>query len=281
MAVRANSGNEGGTALARGARAAASSRPHIARPSLLLGRAVVALAFLALWQGLAGRVFPEYLTSNPVDVGRRLVDWIATGYLWPHLFVTVEETLGGFVLGAAAGVAVGVTLGLVRFAGEVAEPFATAAFSLPKVALAPLLVVWFGIGLEMKVVLAALNTFFLVFWSVYTGVRQTDQELVDVVRVMSASRRDLLLKVILPGARPWIYNGLRTGLPYAFVGAIVGEIIASNQGLGYVVQYSASVFDTTGLLAALVVLVFIAVGLNEAVSRHQRRAMRWQVSAEG
>lgn len=246
------------------------------RVRIWVGRLLGVAAFLAAWALAAGRIVDANLSSNPGAVATQLWDWTKSGYIFDQTWVTLKETLVGFLIGGIAGVVSGLALGLHRWSGDVGEPFLIAAYGLPKVALAPVFVVWFGIGITMKVVLAALSVFFLVFFNTYTGVRQTNPEVVDVVRTMGANRRQIIWKVVLPGAKSWIFTGLRLGLPYGFVGAIVGEIVASNKGLGYLVTYSASVFDTAGLMAALVTLIIVTSILNFAIGWQERRSLRWQ-----
>jgi NitT/TauT family transport system permease protein len=241
-----------------------------------LGRALVLAVFIGFWWLASGRIVADNLISNPGAVASQLWDWTKSGYIFEQTWVTLKETLEGFVIGAIAGIAFGVALGIQRWAGDMGEPFLVAAYGLPKVALAPLFIVWFGIGSEMKVVLAALSVFFMVFFSTFQGIRQTDVTVVNVLRTMGADRWQVMRKVMLPGAKPWIYSGLRLGLPYGFVGAIVGEIVASNQGLGYLISYSASVFHTAGLMAALVALAILTTLLNAVITAMERRSLRWQ-----
>ena len=151
-----------------------------------------------------------------------------------------------------------------------------AQYSIPKVALAPLFLIWFGIGLEMKVIMAAATVFFLVFINTVHGVKEIDRALLDAVRLMGGGRRDLLLKVTLPGAMSGLITGLRIAVPYALIGAVIGELVASNAGLGYLINNSASQFDPAGVFAALIVLSVIAAILNQGVTLLARRSVRWR-----
>lgn len=239
-------------------------------------RVVVLAAALAVWQFIAGALDVEFFISKPTEIWAQLQDWVTTGYLWDNLGVTLQATLYGFLLGAVAGIAVGFLLGLIRLLGKLLDPFITAVYSLPKLALAPLFVLWFGIDLEMKVVLTAVIVFFLVFWNTYAGVRETDEELVDVLRVMGAKRRDMIRKVVLPGSLTYIYVGLKLAIPYALTGAVVGELIASNRGLGYILMSAAGAFNTAGVMAALVVLMLIATLMNALLNLTEGHVMRWK-----
>jgi NitT/TauT family transport system permease protein len=150
---------------------------------------------------------------------------------------------------------------------------------LPKVALAPLFIIWFGIGLEMKVILTAAIVFFIVFLNTFTGVREVSSELVAILRLMGAKERHLLTKVVIPSAIVWVFTGLRLSVPYALIGAVVGEIIASNRGLGYLVAHAAGQFDTAGTFAALLSIVILALVLNKIVVLAERRLMPWRASS--
>ena len=193
-----------------------------------------------------------------------------------HASITTVEALAGFLIGGAAGVIVGLVLGRSRILADILDPFLTAIYSLPKVALAPLFVLWLGIGTEMKIVLAAVTVFFLVFLNTYTGVRSVSREQLTVIRLMGASERQLVSKLVLPSAITWVFAGLRLSVPYALIGAIVGEIIASNRGLGYLISNAASKFDTAGVFAALIAIVALTMLLNLAVKTLERVLMPWK-----
>lgn len=241
----------------------------------LLRVGVLAVA-LVLWQLIADGLDIAFFISKPVDVWDQLSDWVTSGYLVDNLGVTLLATLYGFVLGAIAGIVIGFVLGLITILGRLLDPFVTAVYSLPKLALAPLFVLWFGIDLQMKVVLTAVIVFFLVFWNTYAGVRETDKELVDVLRVMGAKRRDMIRKVVLPGSLTYIYVGLKLAIPYALTGAVVGELIASNKGIGFILMSAAGAFNTAGVMAALVVLMVIATVMNTLLNVTEGYVMRWK-----
>lgn len=241
----------------------------------LLRLALLAVG-LVLWQTISQAFDMQFFVSEPTEIWHQLKDWITSGYLLSNLGVTLQATFWGFLLGAASGIIAGVLLGLVDILGRLLDPFITGIYSLPKLALAPLFVLWFGIGLEMKVVLTAVIVFFLVFWNTYTGVRETDAELVDVLRVMGAHRRDVIRKVVLPGSLTYIYVGLKLAIPYALVGAVVGELIASNKGLGFMLMSAAGAFNTAGIMAALIVLMIIAMVMNALLNLTEVYVMRWK-----
>ncbi len=251
-----------------------------ARIRLEVARVGFAVILLASWEVASGRFIDPFWVSRPSAILGRLWLWLSNGYLLNHGSITLQEMLWGFLAGASSGIAVGILLGRNAFLAKLLDPYITAANTLPKVALAPLFVLWFGIGMNMKIIMAAVIVFFLVFWNTYGGVRDVDRDLVDVARILGAKRRQLLTKIILPSALPWIYLGMKIAVPYSLIGAIVGEMIASNRGLGYVLSYSAGQFDTTGLFAGLLVLVFISVVVNEVLNRTQKHMLRWKASQQ-
>jgi NitT/TauT family transport system permease protein len=180
------------------------------------------------------------------------------------------------VIGAAAGAIAGFVLASLNLIYRVLDPFVMALYSIPKVALAPLFIVWFGIGMHMKVLLAAATVFFLVFLNTAAGVREVDRGLIDAVRLMGGNRRDIARKVVLPASMTGVLTGLKVSIPYALIGAVIGELVASNRGLGYLINDAASQFDTAGVFATLVVLSVIAGVLNVFVGLISRRINRWK-----
>ena len=239
-------------------------------------RVALVAALLLIWEWAADRWFDVIFTSRPSEIWARLVQWHQDDILWSNTWVTVQEILYGFALGAAAGVVLGFLLASASLLYRVLDPFIMALYSIPKVALAPLFIVWFGIGMNMKVLLAAATVFFLVFLNTVAGVREVDRGLIDAVRLMGGSRRDVALKVVLPASMTGLLTGLKVSIPYALIGAVIGELVASNRGLGYLINDSAAQFDTAGVFATLVVLSVIASVLNVLVGLISRRANRWR-----
>lgn len=239
-------------------------------------RLALLAAVLIAWQLMSGPVVDRTLVSSPTQVWHQLTAWSADGTLWRNTWITIKEVALGYLLGAVTGAVAGFLITAARLLARVLDPFIMGLYSIPKVALAPLFIVWFGIGLEMKVVLSAATVFFLVFINTAHGVREIDPALLDAARLMGASRRDLLLKVTLPGSMSGVITGLRVAVPYALIGVVIGELVASNQGLGYLINNSASEFDTAGVFAALIVLSVIAAILNQGVTLLSHRSSRWK-----
>jgi NitT/TauT family transport system permease protein len=238
---------------------------------------------LTIWELISGStrdgefaLVDKFWMSQPSDILARLADWIGKGTLWFHMAITLQEMAIGFVIGSVGGVLIGFLLGQNRALARIFDPFIMAFYSIPKLALAPLFILWFGIGLEPKIVLVSTVVFLLVFLNTYSGVRDVDQEVIDVFRLMGASQRDLFTKIVLPSASPWILTGLKLAVPYSLIGAVVGEIMASNKGLGYLLMHSQGQFDTAGLFAAIFILMIMGLLINEIVNRSEERLLRWK-----
>jgi len=254
---------------------AAESR-EIGGIGMLLWQVALALAVLMAWQGASGRLVDSFFISNPLDVGVRLFGWVRDGTIFVHLWATVYATVMGFVIGSLAGVVLGIWLGVSPFTSRLLSPYLNALNALPKVALAPLFVLWFGLGIESKIALAAVLVLFLMFLNTYAGVREVDQDLIDTARLMRATRAQVVTKIIIPSAMSWVFAGLKISVPYALIGAVLGEMIASNRGLGYLVQFSGAQFDTAGVFAVLLVIALLAVVLNFLVELVQDRMQQWR-----
>ena len=244
---------------------------------MVLWQSVLGIAILFVWQGVSGRLVDNFFISNPIDVGRRLLGWTLDGSIFVHLWATLYATTIGFVLGSVLGAVLGIWLGVSPFVSRLLNPYLYALNALPKVALAPLFVLWFGLGIDSKIALAAALVLFLVFLNTFAGVRQVDQDLIDAARLMKATRIQIISKVIVPSALSWLFVGLRVAVPYALIGAVIGEMIASNRGLGYLVQFSGAQFDTAGVFAVLIVIALLAMALNFVVDIVERRLERWRI----
>ncbi len=250
------------------------------RRDVNLARIALFVAFVALWQiGANVHLIDPGVVASPSGIWEHLVKWTLDGSLWFHSWITIQETIAGFVIGSVGGIAAGFAIGRYPAVAEVLDPFILAIYSIPKVALAPLFLVWFGIGLWMKIVLAAVTVIFIVFFNTLAGVRNVDRDLIDAVWLMGAGPRDVLTKVLVPSAMSWALTGVRIAIPYALIGAIIGELIASNRGIGYLISSSASGYDTAGVFAALIVLTVLAMILNAVVDAIDRRLSRWKVDS--
>ena len=246
---------------------------------LLLLRVCAFLILLGLWQLCSGTLIDPFWVSSPSAIAIRIGRWIASGYLWDQLGVTLEEAALGFVVGAAIGTLLGGITGYYRSLGKVIEPLILALYSMPAIALAPLFILWFGIGLESKVAVSALTVLFIVFFNVYAGLRDVDDELLTIVRVLGAKRRHVMSKVIGPSILTYVFLGLKVALPFALIGAVVAEMVSATHGIGYLMQYSVSQFDTTGVFVGLVVISAVSVVLGAGLP--DPRAPSPELEAEG
>ena len=193
------------------------------------------------------------------------------------LRITLTEAGLGFVIGSVAGGLVGFLLGWVRRLGDLFEPFILSIYTIPKIALAPLFVLWFGIGVTNKVMFAGMLVFFMVFFTTYQGVRQVDRDLVENAQLMGADRWAIWTKIAIPYAAVWVFTGIRIGLPYALIGAIVGEFVAAESGVGFRIKEATSFFNTSAVFAGLIVLMAISFTLLlTTLKLIEKYVLRWQ-----
>lgn len=239
-------------------------------------RLLLTVVLLAAWEVAAETVTTPFWISQPSRVFGRLVTLATSGLLLWHVWATLQAALLGLALGGFVGVAFGLLLGAHPRVAAVVDPLLMGLNSLPRVALAPLFIIWFGIGLPSKVILAFSLVVFPVLINAYQGVRGVDQTLVDMLRTMQASPWQVARRVTIPSTLPWIFAGLRIGLGMALIGAVVGELVGSNRGVGYYVESAAANFDTTGVFAGLVILMVLTIALSELMKLVEARLFRWR-----
>jgi NitT/TauT family transport system permease protein len=243
-------------------------------------RLVLATAFLLVWQG-ASQAFGTYWTSSPWLVLTRLATLAANGELWFHGRFTVAEAAAGFVLGAIPGCVAAMVLRRRPLLEACLEGVAAVGYAVPKTALIPLFILWFGVGPASKIALVASAIFFIVFYSTLRGVKSVDARQIAMARVLGATEPQIVRQIVWPSVVPYVFGGLRVALPYAIAGAIVGEIISSNRGLGYLTQYGAMDFDTTLTFTALVTVMAVVLTLDRVLLAVQSRLLRWQDGPQG
>src|ERR1700722_15730526 len=244
------------------------------------GRALVTLlpglAMLAFWQWASGRLIKEIYVSKPTAVAARLYALFTSGEIYPHLWTTGEELVLGYVIGVAGGILGGYALGRSPRLARIFEPYVMAFYGVPKIALAPLFIIWFGIGIGSKIALASILGFFFVFYNVFAGVRTVDRELVNLTLVMGANQRQLTYHVFLPASAPFVMLGMRMAIPYSVIGVIVGEFTASTQGLGLFIHEASATYDPAGVFAGIVILLIFVMTANFVAGRLERRLLRWR-----
>jgi NitT/TauT family transport system permease protein len=239
-------------------------------PGQATARLVVLAALLALWQ-FAPTPALRFWVSAPLDIVIRLWLWIRDGSLWDNLEATLTAMALGYAIGTATGIGLGLIFGFLPRLHRILSPYISALYALPKIALAPLFVILFGIGIASKVVLVAVTVFFLVLTATLDGVRNVDRDLVRALSLMGATRTEVIRKALVPAALPWIFTGMRIAVRYAFSNTLLAELIASNRGIGYLIEYYSGTFDAAGAYAAILVLVACSVALTEVLSRIEKR----------
>jgi len=254
---------------------------------LRLFQAGLLLAIFATWQLLAQPdLLPPFVWENPnrasfffgepVKFFQVIWEWFSGGTIYQHLWVTLQETVLAFVIGSVLGLAVGLWLGLSPMASAIMDPYITAMNAMPRVVLAPIFMVWFGLGIWSKVALGVTLVFFIVFFNVYQGVKEVSPVVLNNSVMLGANRRQLLRYVYLPSATSWVFSSLHVSVGMAFVGAVVGEYLGSAKGVGYLIQQAEGAFDINTVFAGIFVLTAFALVLDFAVGVAEKRLLVWR-----
>jgi len=241
-------------------------------------RQVVALLILlTLWEaaGRAGMLNPLYLPS-PSQIGAALVELFSDGRIWPHLEATFAAALGGLVLGIVVGAVLGVAAALVRLIAELLEPVMTLLNAVPRVILAPLFVIWLGIGIASKIALSFILVAVLIFFTVFTGIRQVDRRMVERVITLGGDRWALVRHVYLPSVTAWILSNLKIAVGFAFTGALVGEFVAATHGLGYLLSFAQSTYNAALMFALIFLILLVVLLIFGIAGRLEKYLLRWQ-----
>jgi NitT/TauT family transport system permease protein len=245
------------------------------------------IAIFALWHvmtvpGLIPPIFFDneikaaFFFGEPLKIFKVVWVWFSEGEIYVHLWVTLQETALAFVIGTLLGLAVGLWLGLSPFASAVADPFIKGMNAMPRVILAPIFMVWFGLGIWSKVALGVTLVFFIVFFNVYQGVKEVSPVVLNNVRMLGASRSQLLQHVYLPSATSWVFSSLHTSVGMAFVGAVVGEYLGSAKGVGYLIHQAEGTFDINTVFAGILVLTVFALLLDAVVTIAENKLLKWR-----
>ena len=218
-----------------------------------------------------------FFFGEPIQIGKVIWDWFVVNLeIYPNLAVTLTETVLAFVFGTAAGLLVGLWLALAPTAAAIADPYIKGLNSMPRVILAPIFGVWFGLGIGSKVALGITLVFFIVFFNVYQGVREVSPNVLASARMLGANKTQLLRFVYLPSAMSWVFSSLHSSVGMAFVGAVVGEYLGSASGVGYLILQAESTFDINTVMAGILVLTAFALVLDWMVSLAEHHCMKWQ-----
>ncbi len=264
--------------------AAAARAAQTRKRMVLFWQWFILVVFLGGWE-LASRtkVIDEFFFSKPTDIFNRLVEWMVEGTdgvsLWYHLWVTMEESLIGFFTGSIIGIIVGVALGRNRMASDVFSVYIKVINSIPRVVLAPIFIMIFGLGLASKVALSFVMVFFVVFANAFQGVREADRNLIANARILGASPRQLTRAVIIPSAMSWIFASLHVSFGFAIVGAIVGEFVGSRYGIGLLINVAKGSFDAAGMYAAIVIIMVVALLAEFIMTMIENRLSKWRPPA--
>jgi NitT/TauT family transport system permease protein len=245
------------------------------------------VALFATWHILtAPGLLPNFVFENddkaafffgePLRIFKAIWVWFAGGEIYPHLWVTLQETALAFVIGTVSGLGVGLWLGLSPIASAIADPYIKAANAMPRVILAPIFMVWFGLGIWSKVALGVTLVFFIVFFNVYQGVKEVSPVVLNNARMLGASKAQLLRYVYLPSATSWVFSSLHTSVGMAFVGAVVGEYLGSASGVGYLIHQAEGTFDINTVFAGILVLTVFALLLDYVVTFAENRLLKWR-----
>lgn len=242
-----------------------------------LWRVAVTAAFLVLWElSVRWGWIDQFHVSRPVLIGLQIGEWVKTGFVFRHLFVTMEETVFGFAVGTVLGIGVGFLFAFLPRMAKIFEPLMVLLNALPRVVLGPLFILWFGLGLLSKVAMAVSLVFFIVFFATYTGLKEVDKDMVNNVKILGASRWDLTRHVLLPSALTWIFSSLRTSVGFALIGAVVGEYLGASQGMGYVIAFAEAMFNSTGVIAGLIVLMAVVALIDLTLKGLEARFSYWK-----
>ncbi len=234
------------------------------------------LLFIGTWEFAARNFVKELFLPAPSRIFSAVPEnWDG---IMQHTWITVSEALLGFLIGGLTGFTTGLLLGRSYLTDRIVAPYFSALYSIPKIALAPLFLLWFGIGISSKVALSALLVFFLMHFNMYSGVRNMDERMLRMVEIMGGNRWQVFRYAIVPSALPWVISGIRVSFPYAFIGAITGEFIASNRGLGYMITWFQGTFETRSMFAYLLVLVVMVSLVNYGLGKLEAYLMRWKAS---
>lgn len=243
-------------------------------------RLLLVVLWLGSWELAARTIIDPFFYSMPSKIWDRLVTWFtdgtSQGSIWENIWVTLQEAAGGFILGTVAGVVLGVLLGRSAFLADVLAPFIKAANAIPRIVLASLFVIWFGLGMQSKIATAFVLVFFAVFFNAFQGAREVDKTLIDNARILGASRWALMRSIVLPSATSWILASMHVAFGFALIGAVVGEVVGADRGMGLLISHSQTTFDAAGVYAGMVVITVVALVAEWLITRLERRLTSWR-----
>ncbi|SFA78133.1 NitT/TauT family transport system permease protein [Cohnella sp. OV330] len=244
------------------------------KTSVWAGRIVVFVLLIGAWELLSGRAFNAFWLSKPSLIAGRIVEMLGDGDLWYHMSATLQEAIAGLAIGMVGGTLLGIGLAFSGIFERWIYPYMMALYSLPRVSLAPLFIVWFGIGLSSKILMVTAMVIFVAFYNAFEGMRNIDKDLMDMMSTYKAKWSHKLRWVVLPSITVWILTSIRLNIGMALIGSVIAELVGSNRGLGYYITYSSNMLDTTGIFTGLVLIMLIAVVLEQCVLLLERVLLR-------
>jgi len=247
------------------------------RHKVWLYRLLLLAGAIALWQvGVATDVLPRFFFGSPVIIAGIIADWLTSARFYGHLGITLTETVLSFAVGTSLAFVLGLWLALNPLWGEVMDPFIKALNAMPRLIFAPIFAVWFGLGIWSKVALGVTLVFFVVFYSVYLGVREVSPVVLANARMLGASRRQLIRRVYIPSAMSWVFSSLHLSVGMAFVGAVIGEYLGSSAGVGYLILQAEGTLDIDTVLAGVITLTIFALILDFAITLIEDNFLAWR-----
>jgi NitT/TauT family transport system permease protein len=243
-------------------------------------RILLVVAILIAWQYTThASLHAKFFLGSPASVAKRLYEWVSSWMIYRHLGITLLETLLSFFIGSALALSVGIFLALNAVAAQVMDPFIKAFNSMPRVILAPIFTLWFGLGIWSKIALGVTLVFFVVFFNVFQGIRQVSPVVLANTRMLGASPGQLVRRVYAPSAMSWVFSSLHISVGMAFVGAVIGEYLGSSAGVGYLILQAEGTFDIDGVISGVLILTVFALALDFIITLLETRLLRWQPSA--
>ncbi|GAA4846551.1 ABC transporter permease [Saccharopolyspora rosea] len=245
-------------------------------------RVLLVVLWLGSWELTVTYWIDPFFYSKPSLVFAKLVEWFTAGTsqgsIWENILVTLQESVSGFALGALAGIVLGILLGRSHLLADICAPFIKAANAVPRIVLAALFVIWFGLGMSSKIATAFVLVFFAVFFNAFQGAREVDRNLVNNARILGASRAQVLTTIVVPSATSWILASLHSAFGFALIGAVVGEFTGADRGLGLLINRAQGMFDAAGIYAGMIVITVLALVAEAVLTWLENRLLRWRPS---
>ncbi|GAC1317188.1 MAG: ABC transporter permease [Chloroflexota bacterium] len=244
--------------------------------SLIIGASAV-LIFLAVWQFVTfRRIVPELFLPGPTDIAAAFVAYVAKGQIWPDIWISGQELVYGFFLSIIIGLPLGILMGWYRRINMALDPFVTFFYTIPRIALTPLLIIWFGIGINSKIAVVFLGAIFAIVINTAAGVKNLDPALIKAARSFGASDAQLFRTIVVPGSVPFILTGLRLALGHALTGVVVGELVAAQLGVGLMMATAGATFQTSKVFVGIMIIATAGMVLTYVLSRIEQRFQSWK-----